>query len=78
MTNKLGEASVRDMSSVSKVYSYSALARCEVAKLGVRGIKCECNKLMSLTDVQKNIMQMFNCKYLEEGVYLKSIGVKRM
>nr|QNO45317.1 hypothetical protein GKHIBCHD_00001 [Methanosarcinales archaeon ANME-2c ERB4] len=76
VTNKLREASVRDMSSVSKVYS--TLARCEVAKLGVRGIKCEGKKLMSLTDVQKNIMQMFNCKYLGEGGYLKSIGVKRM
>ena len=76
VTNKLRETPSRDVSSVSKVYS--TLARCEIAKLGVKGIKCEGKKLMSLTDVQKNIMQMFNCKYLGGGGYLKSIGVKRM
>ena len=76
VTNKLREAPIRDVSSVSKVYS--TLARCEVAKLGVRGVKCEGKKLMSLTDVQKNILELFNCKYLGEGEYLKSIGVKRM
>ena len=35
VTNKLREAPVKDVSSVRKVYSI--LARCEVAKLGVRG-----------------------------------------
>jgi transposase len=76
VTNKLREAPVEDVGSVSKVYS--TLARCEVAKLGVRGTKCEGKKLMPLTDVQKNIMQMFNCKYLWESGYLKSIGVKKV
>ena len=74
VTNKLREAPVRDVSSVSKVYS--TLARCEIAKLGVRGIKCEGKKLMPLTDVQKNIMELFNCKYLGERRCLKSIGIK--
>jgi len=74
VTNKLREAPVRDVSSVSKVYS--TLARCEIAKLGVRGIKYEGKKLMPLTDVQKNIMGLFNCKYLGERRCLKSIGIK--
>ena len=74
VTDKLREAPIRNVSSVSKVYS--TLARCEVAKLSVRGIKCEGKKLMSLTDVQKNIMGLFNCKYLGEGRCLKSIGIK--
>ena len=43
-----------------------------------RDIKCEGKKLRSLTDVQKNIMEMFNCKYLGGGGYLKSIGAKRV
>jgi hypothetical protein len=76
VTNKLREAPVKDVGSVGKVYS--TLARCEVAKLGVKGTKCEGKKLMPLTDVQKNIMGWFNCKYLGERGYLKSIGVKRM
>ena len=74
VTNKLREAPVRDVSSVSKVYS--TLARCKIAKLGVRGIKYEGKKLMPLTDVQKNIMGLFNCKYLGERRCLKSIGIK--
>ena len=43
-----------------------------------RDIKCEGKKLRSLTDVQKNIMEMFNCKDLGGGRYLKSIGAKRV
>jgi len=35
VANKLREAPIRDVSSVSKVYNM--LARCEVAELGVRG-----------------------------------------
>ena len=77
VTNKLREAPIRDVSSVSSVSKvYSTLARCEVAKLGVRGVKCEGKKLMSLTDVQKNILELFNCKYLGERGCLKSIGIK--
>ena len=62
------------MNSVSKVHS--ALGRCEFAKLGMRGTKCEGKKLIPLTDVQKSILELFNCKYLEESRYLKAIGVK--
>jgi transposase len=74
VTNRLREAPVEDVGSVRKVYS--TRGRCEVAKLGVRGTKCEGKKLMPVTDVQKNILQMFNCKYLRESEYLKSIGIK--
>jgi transposase len=74
VTNRLREAPVGDVGSVSKVYS--TLERCEVAKLGVRGTKCEGKKLMPVTDVQKSIMGMFNCRYLGESEYLKSIGIK--
>jgi len=74
VTNRLREAPVEDVGSVRKVYSM--LERCEVAMLGVRGTKCEGKKLMPVTDVQKNILQMFNCKYLRESQYLKSIGIK--
>jgi len=56
--------------------NHSTLERCEVAKLGVRGTKCEGRKLMPLKDGQKNIMKLFNCKYLGESGYLKSLGIK--
>lgn len=74
VTNRLREAPVKNVGSVSKVYS--TLERCEVAKLGVKGTKCEGRKLMHVTDVQKSIMELFNCRYLGEGEYLKSIGIK--
>jgi transposase len=74
VTNKLRETPVEEAGSVSKVYS--TLERCEVAKLNVRGTKYEGKKLMPLTDVQKNILQLFNCKYLWESGYLNSIGIK--
>ena len=74
VTNKIRESPVGEVGSVSNVYS--KLGRCEVAKLGVRGTKSEGKKLMPLTDVQKNILQVFNCKYLVENGYLKSIGIK--
>ena len=41
----------------------------------VMGTKCEGRKLMHVTDVQINIMELLNCKYLGEIGYLKSIGV---
>ncbi|PXF56821.1 MAG: hypothetical protein C4B59_16275, partial [Candidatus Methanogaster sp.] len=31
-----------------------------------------------LERIQKNILEMFNCKYLGMNSHLKSIGVKRM
>jgi transposase len=74
VTNRLREAPVEEVGSVRK--AYSTLKRCEVAKLGVGGTKCEGKKLMYVTDVQKNILQLFSCKYLSEGGYLKSIGIK--
>ena len=74
VTNRLRERPVEAVSSVGKVHS--TLARCEVAKLGVRGTECVGRKLMPPTGVQKSIMQLFDCKYLTEGRYLKSIGIK--
>lgn len=74
VTNKLRESPVKDVGSVGKVHS--TLARCEVAKLSVRGTECVGKKLMPLTGVQKSIMGRFNCKYLMEGSYLKSVGIK--
>ena len=74
ITNKLRKNPSEEVSSVRKVHS--VLGRCEFAKLGMRGTKCEGKKLMPLTDVQKSILELFNCKYLEESRYLKSIGVK--
>jgi len=74
VTNKLRESPVEDVGSVSKVYSM--LARCEVAKLSVRGAECVGRKLMPLTGVQKSIMGRFDCTYLMEGSYLKSIRIE--
>ena len=65
-----------DVTVANRLKVYSTLERCEVAKLGVRGAKCEGKKLMPVTDVQKNILQLFNCNYLRESGYLKSIGIK--
>lgn len=72
--DRLRKAQVEDVGSVRKVYS--TLGRCEVVKLGVKGTKCEGRKLMHVTDVQKSIMELFNCKYLKESGYSKSIGIK--
>jgi len=74
VTNTLRESPVEDVGSVGKVYS--TLARCEVAKLSVKGTECVGKKLMAPTDVQKSIMGRFDCTYLIEGRYLKSIGIK--
>ena len=74
VTNKLRKSPVKDVGSVGKVYS--TLARCEIAELNVRGTEYVGKKLMHPAGVQKSIMQLFDCKYLMEGRYLKSIGIK--
>ncbi|NOR46954.1 MAG: IS1634 family transposase [Methanosarcinaceae archaeon] len=74
ITNKLRDNRIEGVGSVNKVYR--TLERCEIGKLGLKGDKSRILKLMPMTDAQKNIMELFNCKYLGMGDYLKSIGVE--
>jgi len=76
ITNKLRENRIEGVSSVDKVYRI--LERCEIGKLGLKGEKSRMLKITPMTSVQKNIMEMFNCKYLGMNDYLKSIGVKKV
>jgi transposase len=76
ITNKLRENMIKGVTSVSKVYRI--LERCEIGKLGLKGNKSRILKLSSMTSVQKNIMDLFNCKYLIMSKYLISIGVKKV
>jgi len=76
ITNKLRENRIEGVSSVNKVYRI--LERCEIGKLGLKGEKSRMLKITPMTSVQKNIMGMFNCKYLGMNDYLKSIGVKKV
>jgi len=76
ITNKLRENWIEGVSSVNKMYRI--LGRCEIGKLGLKGDKSRILKLTSMTNVQKNILDMFNCKYLGMKNHLKSIGVKKM
>ena len=57
---------------------YRILKRCVIGKLGLKGDKSRILKLTTMTNVQKNILEMFNCKYLGVNSHLKSIGVKRV
>ena len=76
ITNKLRENRIVGVSSVNKVYRI--LERCEIGKLGLKGEKSRMLKITPMTSVQKNILEMFNCKYLGMNDYLKSIGVKKV
>ena len=76
ITNKLRENCIEGVSSVNKMYRI--LERCEIGKLGLKGDKSRILKLTSMTNAQKNILEMFNCKYLGMKNHLKSIGVKKM
>lgn len=76
ITNKLRESRIEGVSSVNKMYRI--LERCEIGKLGLKGDKSRILKLTTMTNVQKNILEMFNCKYLGVGSHLKSIGIKRV
>jgi hypothetical protein len=62
----------------NKSKMYRILERCEIGKLGLKGDKSRILKLTTMTNAQKNILEMFNCKYLGMNSHLKSIGVKRM
>jgi len=76
ISNKLRENWIEGVSSVNKMYRI--LKRCEIGKLGLKGDKSRILKLTSMTNAQKNILEMFNCKYLGMKNHLKSIGVKKM
>ncbi|MEA3281893.1 MAG: transposase, partial [Euryarchaeota archaeon] len=76
ITNKLREDRIEGVGSVNKMYRI--LERCEIGKLGLKGDKSRILKLTTMTNAQKNILEMFNCKYLGMNSHLKSIGVKRM
>ncbi|MGP8337193.1 MAG: IS1634 family transposase [Methanosarcinaceae archaeon] len=76
ITNKLRENKIEGVSSVNKVYRI--LERCEIGKLGLKGTNSRILKLTSMSSAQKNIMDLFNCKYLRMSIYLKSIGVNKV
>lgn len=76
ITNRIRENRIEGVSSVNKIYRI--LERCEIGKLGLKGDKSRILKLTTMTNAQKNILGMFNCKYLGMNSHLKSIGVKRM
>ena len=74
VTNKLREKPIEDLGSVGKVHS--ALRRCELGQIRVKGTERSGERLMPLTEEQKTIMNLFNCGYLTKSSYLKSIGVE--
>ncbi|RZN34309.1 MAG: IS1634 family transposase [Methanosarcinales archaeon] len=76
ITNKLRENKIEEVSSVNKVYHI--LKRCVIGKIGLKGDKSRILKLTTMTNMQKNILEMFNCKHLGMNNHLKSIRVKKM
>jgi Transposase len=76
ITNKIREKPIEEVGSVRAVHR--TLKRCELGNVCVRGTNRSVNKLMPLTDEQKSVMELFDCSYLAEGSYLRSIGVEGM
>jgi len=75
VTNKLREQPIEGIGSVRKVHK--TLKRSEIGKISVNGTKYSGNKLIPTTEEQKSILELFNCGYLVEGSYLRSIGIGR-
>ena len=73
VTNKIRENPIKAVGSAAKVHS--TLKRCELGKISVRGVNRSEKKLMPLTEVQESILELFDCRYLVESRYLRSIGV---
>jgi hypothetical protein len=48
------------------------------AESAVNGTKHSGKKLIPTTEEQKSILELFNCDYLVEGSYLRSIGIGRV
>ena len=76
ITNKIREKPIEEVGSVRAVHR--TLRRCELGNVCVRGTNRSVNKLMPLTNEQKSVMGLFDCSYLAEGSYLRSIGVEGM
>ena len=76
VTNKLREQPIEGIGSVRKVHK--TLKRSEIGKISVNGTKYSGKKLIPTTEEQKSILELFNCGYLVEGSYLRSIGIGRV
>ena len=47
----------------------------EIGKISVKGTKYGGKKLIPTTEEQKSILELFDCGYLVESSYLRSIGI---
>ncbi len=74
VTNKLREQPIKGIGSVRKVHK--TLKRSEIGKISVKGTKNSGNKIIPPTEEQKSILELFDCSYLAEGSYLRSIGIE--
>ncbi len=76
VTNKLREQPIEGIGSVRRVHK--TLKRSEIGKISVNGTKYSGKKLIPTTEEQKSILELFDCGYLVEGSYLRSIGIGRV
>jgi transposase len=76
VTNKLREQPIEGIGSVRRVHK--TLKRSEIGKISVNGTKYSGKKLIPPTEEQKSILELFDCGYLAEGRYLRSIGIGRV
>jgi transposase len=76
VTNKLREQPIEGIGSVRRVHK--TLKRSEIGKISVKGTKYSGKKLIPPTEEQKSILKLFDCGYLTEGSYLRSIGIGRV
>lgn len=74
IANTLKERPIDEVGSVRK--AYKTLRRCELGRVSVNGTNRSGLKLMPLTADQKSIMELFNCSYLAQSSYLRSIGTE--
>jgi hypothetical protein len=44
----------------------------------VKGTKYSGKKLIPPMEEQKSILELFDCDYLAEGIYMRSIGIGRV
>ncbi len=73
VTNKLREQPIEGIGSVRKVHK--TLKRSEIGEISVKGTKYSGKKLIPPMEEQKSILKLFDCGYLAEGSYLRSIGI---
>lgn len=76
VTNKLREQPIEGIGSVRRVHK--TLKRSEIGKISVKGTKYSGKKLIPPTGEQKSILELFDCGYLAEDSYLRSIGIGRV